>query len=294
MNPSLTTKQFINVPLPSLSRDPKEYKPSKSSGSTTYAMNPPSKLIYKNVQAYLVEADNAFNLRCTQHLCKNPYTLPPPFIELTTEMDTVSNSTIYIIGVISHVLSAMFPSQWTCKNEDSQLVEFNEQAGSKSTTVRCDTVFRKLLPDGSKGGVMAIIEYKRLPQLKYKDFEPAIVTQNPPNGTPQHGFNATAIPSSICKLQLNGLSFTKQVAGYARHTSCKYTALYDWDHLLLFNFHELAQTSDEKSAGRSALLTWVFEKNGLGRGRMQRACIRQALLGYLIQAFKEAGLVPTA
>ncbi|KAI4632145.1 uncharacterized protein J4E87_001616 [Alternaria ethzedia] len=185
------------------------------------------------------------------------------------------------------ILHVLYPGKWTIHAElndkkEPHRLESLEDPGTKQKefAVRYDLIFKSTAdPDKT----IAVLEYKRRGLIRYNDFELAIVSNNA--SLNEIGLRKEKASTGNL-LKTNGISYCKQVCLYAQISECKHVALFNWQHLLLFDFHQLNTGGDKAyTAGEEAKITWVHEDHT--RGFMERALIRKTLLGWLLKAFED-------
>ncbi|KAI4923124.1 uncharacterized protein J4E92_007877 [Alternaria infectoria] len=201
-----------------------------------------------------------------------------PQLGQNSEGDVSNNIFLYVIAPIIEVLNHKYGDTFEYTTELSHSIEKEDPVNDKAQNgVRFDAVFLKR----QGGGVIALLEFKKKEYLVYRDFEGALVEEA--GSSPDGG------------LTRNGAIFTKQISAYAVKSGCKHVALFNWDHLLLFDFFQLEKKSNiERFIGKKARLTWVVEREELRGKHMKQHLIRKALLGWLLQAFKDADMTPAS
>jgi hypothetical protein len=148
--------------------------------------------------------------------------------------------------------------------------------------IRPDVIFQKRDGDGMTGTAIAILEYKKLGNIKFEDFEEILLCK---------GISPRAVKEALDNTEEGGtftgnaIVYSKQVSVYARLKECPRVALFNWDHLLLYNFN-LQDNKEPYMAGSKADLVWVQETNDADEF-IGKCPIRKALLGWLLVAFRE-------
>lgn len=171
-------------------------------------------------------------------------------------------------------------------DEDAQKQKNGKVKGKLTTKVlRFDYAIRKPSQSDHKGDVIAIVEYKRRELIRYKDFRNALL---PETATPK---DIEQLKGNHVKNNLkgNGISYGKQVAAYALRSFSKHVALCNYDNLLLFDFFMLKFENGERKLGNEAKFSWVREGTD-GNDLRETGLLRKVLLGWILQAFSDAGI----
>jgi hypothetical protein len=318
-SPGPTVIESFSTKLPYLGPSNK-YENAKASGTTTASAKPPKLLLCGSPKHLETLADEHLNTKEIQaNDATNRYT-GSNFQASTdkSEADVVAAFNVYIFGAIAEVVNIIYPGQWTygwectesaCKKESTPMNDDtnakpsdtkgmgNVQAKAKpkmkpktkskdDVNLRYDLVFRTRPTGATKGKTLAVIEFKKSGQIVYDNFEPVLVTESSND-------HDDRIAEGV-DMATNALAYTKQVCMYARTRDCPHVALFNWEHLLLYNFHELAEagTRTKDTSGRKAKLIWVCEDGDTDGTFMNHCHIRKALLGWLLNAF--AAHVPAA
>ncbi|KAI4607226.1 hypothetical protein J4E83_009682 [Alternaria metachromatica] len=247
--------------VPVLSPSPNaRYRTVEASGKTTKDAKAPGTLEVTPVDPLIAQADAILN-------------------ELQrTELGTSNTIFLYVIAPIIEFLNHKYGDTLEYTTELSRSIEKEDQVNAKAHNgVRFDAVFLKR----QGGGVIALLDFKRKEYLVSRDFEGALVEEK---GSSPDGL-----------LTRNGAIFTKQISAYAVKSGCKHVALFNWDHLLLFDFFQVEKKSNmERFIGKKARLTWVVEREELQGKHMKQHFIRKALLGWLLRAFEDTDMTPAS
>ncbi|KAI4675027.1 uncharacterized protein J4E88_007931 [Alternaria novae-zelandiae] len=283
-------------------------KTVKASGATTKNTPPPEMLFYTPIVEHETTADEFLNQpMLNQILGSRTISAKRPEIKQDNEAGVVLATMTYVLDPITEVLHAMFPGKWTLHSEQTQ-VEKNAQKNAQKdeqkdaekdtekdaekekvgeSALRTDLIFKT---SGSKETI-AVVEFKRRQYIRYKDFEDAIVTTNPTLEDRKKKQADLTWKGTGTLLTGNAEPYCRQVRAYAIRTECKHVALFNWDHLLLFDFDPVKPKMNGKPASASARpkVSWVQESDE-ATGFMESGLIRKVLLGWLIKAFKDAGI----
>ncbi|KAF2846195.1 hypothetical protein T440DRAFT_376356, partial [Plenodomus tracheiphilus IPT5] len=166
----------ISKHLPKLEVLAGGYKATGFSGSTTGAMTAPSVLINLPIERFEKLADEHLQADCLTaqdlHLKTSPVILK--HAPLTVEQDVVAASVMHIIATVLPVLEALYPEGWHYRNEVTTKVKGGGK-NDKDTSVRFDTIFRKITQNAEPGDIIAVIEFKRIGLIRYQDFKNTIV-----------------------------------------------------------------------------------------------------------------------
>ena len=262
-------------------------KTVQASGVTTKNTPPPKLLFYSPMIEFVEYADHFLkHPRLTEKLLDSrTISAKRPEIKQDNEAGVVLTSMTYILDPITEVLHAMFPGKWDLHSEQTQVekkVEKNiqKEVGGESA-LRTDLIFKI---SGSEHTI-AVVEFKRRQYIRYKDFKGAIVPLDiSENELEQKKLDSDA-KNRKTLLEGNAEPYGKQVKAYAIRTGCKHVALFNWEHLLLFNFDPVTfETASDRPK-----VSWVHEGDD-GHGFMEEGLIRKVLLGWLIKAFRDAGI----
>ncbi|KAI4956820.1 hypothetical protein J4E86_005291 [Alternaria arbusti] len=271
-------------------------KTVKASGATTKNTPPPEMLFYTPIVEHETTADEFLNRpMLNQILGSRTISAKRPEIKQDNEAGVVLATMTYVLDPITEVLHAMFPGKWTLHSEQTQ-VEKNAQKNAQKdeqrenvgeSALRTDLIFKT---SGSKETI-AVVEFKRRQYIRYKDFEDAIVVENPTLEDRKNKEAHLTEKGTGTLLQNNAEPYGRQVRAYAIRTECKHVALFNWDHLLLFDFDPIKPKMNGKPASASARpkVSWVQESDE-GTGSMESGLIRKVLLGWLLKAFEDAGI----
>jgi len=242
---------------------------------------------------------------------------------LESEEDVVFAFNLYIMEPITEILKVLYPeTMWTFSSEctDARLMKvsptqaFEDEnkatqkkkrkttdgmaSGSKGDdkhndatkedstgNLRYDMIFHELLASGEKGRTIAVIEFKKPNQVRYRDFAGALLSIKEKE-TPSGKAEAQKLKDNTKKLRGNADSYTKQVCKYASQRGCHHAALFNWGHLLMYDFFQLGKPGLEGTAGDEADLIWVHE-GAMTEEYDRSGLIRKAMLGWLLNAFKD-------
>ncbi|KAI4613316.1 uncharacterized protein J4E87_009963 [Alternaria ethzedia] len=265
--------------VPVLSPSPNaRYRTVEASGKTTKDAKAPGTLEVTPVDPLIAQADTILNELQRTELGTRSMLSTLPQLGQNSEGDVSNTIFLYVIAPIIEVLNHKYGDTFEYTTELSRSIEKEDQVNDKAHNgVRFDAVFLKR----QGGGVIALLEFKRKEYLVYRDFEGALVEEK---GSSPDGL-----------LTRNGAIFTKQISAYAVKSGCKHVALFNWDHLLLFDFFQLEKKSNmERFIGKKARLTWVVEREELRGKHMKQHFIRKALLGWLLRAFEDADMTPAS
>lgn len=297
-SPPASRIDCFNQGLPVLGVDTTTYKSVKPSSESTSKAKPPLILRHVPSKHFWDLADNTLRAPTFTNHCQSNSPIATTFskLPLESESDVVYASLLYAISPIMEILQVLYPDQWTMYTELNDRGEILENPGTNGTeaVVRYDLIFKTTAGHLNPGKTIAMIEYKRRGLIRYDDFMEVIVSDD-------------ALPAEINKVKIdsqnrsrslktNGMSYSKQVCRYAQTSKCKHVALFNWQHLVLFDFHRLNSGTDKANrnkgesftAGDEAKMSWVYER-GAREGVMEPGSIRKALLGWLLQAFNDCG-----
>lgn len=201
--------------------------------------------------------------------------LPAPYIPcvLRSETDIVQASVLWLLHPVIKALQAQFPTV-QCAAE----VTIDD--------CRCDALI------SIDGKSVAVIEYKNRGNIRWNDFASGLVKDYSKN-------NRLAILDKISKgrvtdeksfMQHNAVCLTKQAAAYATKWKVRYVALFDWDHMFLWNFAgmnfqpSLSSAPSRGSGGSAGQVSghadWAF-----GTYVRERRDYRSTLLGFVMEAW---------
>jgi hypothetical protein len=235
-----------------------EYKHVQPSSTTTANAVPPSRLRCSPTDSLEAAADTALARKDVLGTPESPNLATNRRIASDfqassndTEQDVVCAFNMYIFGAIIEVLGAIYPDGWMYSFETSESVwnkelEEDEENDTESEIEGDDSIERDdseerlrydmtlYIPGNGDAlpTVMAIIEFKKVSQIRYSDFRPALVPA-------ESGLHNVYSQQPQGLLLYNARSYTKQVCKYASKRKCPHVALFNWDHLLLFNFHKI-------------------------------------------------------
>jgi len=287
--------------LPTLDAHPMPYKSAKPSGESTKLAVPPLILRHVSWKQFSGLADETFTSLTNNRQSENPIATTFSKLPLQTESDVVYASLLYVIEPIMEILQVLYPDQWTTHTElhdkASEKRESLEDPKTKVTkdVIRYDLVFKSTARHPNPGKTIAVIEYKRRELIRPNYFQDAII---PDSSTPAQ-INKLKKQSTDMGveglLKSNGLSYCKQVCRYAQISKCKHVALFNWQHLLLFDFHQLSASMNGSfkdkpntfAAGDEAKISWVCE-GAPSVPFMEQGFIRKVLLGWILRAFEDS------
>lgn len=198
--------------------------------------------------------------------------LPAPYIPcvLRSETDIVQASVLWLLHPVIKALQSEFP---------------NVQCAAEVTVddCRCDALI-------SIGGrAIAVIEYKSRGYIRWADFAPAEIRNC--SSQPQH---RDAIRKRILDgrarddksdMEHNAVCLTKQAAAYATKWQVRYVALFDWDHMFLWNFAGMNFQTQTARGGRGPVpghADWAY-----GTYVRSRRDYRSSLLGFVMEAYRD-------
>lgn len=303
--PTHTVLESFNYPLPTLKVGGETtYTSVRPSGTGTARAITPKVLLCCSATPLLDEAELALN---DNRIRFTPGSgLPRPSTNRRTasdfnswskrsEQDIIAASQVYILENISEILRLVYPAGWHVSAEITD-VGLNATASTKSKSedkenLRYDMMFHAPPErDGKKGKTIAIVEFKKAGQIRYRDFQEALISINDASSEPgRDGIfdkKKRARGEGATNLGFNAESFTKQVCKYAKNREYWHIALFNWDHLLVYDFTKLNEPKSKDNAGEEAELIWAHEGNEAGEF-IQRCPIRKAMLGWILKAFEE-------
>jgi hypothetical protein len=272
-------------------------KSVRASGTTTKKTPPPQMLFYSSIAEFAEYADLLLEHPRLQKKLLDTRTISAkrPEIKQDNEAGVVLASMTYIFDPITEVLHAMFPGKWSLHTEythtEKDIEVENESrkvsTPSRESVLRTDLIFKI---SGSED-IIAVVEFKRRQYIRYTDFEGAIVPQDiAEEELRKKQSRLKKLGETL--LKSNAESYGKQVKAYAIRTKCKHIALFNWEHLLLFNFDPVIPRTAigvPGSANDRPKVSWVHESDE-GVGFMEQGLIRKVLLGWLLKAFGDAGI----
>jgi hypothetical protein len=270
-NPPTVLEAFGHC-LPLLDRKPGiGYTSAGSSSITTRNAVPPEVLVCQESKEFIQEVNRALGSRTIKRSYYANNKAPSKQSSLlASEGDVVRESTTHVLNTICEILKTLWPDQWYLQSEKSEM------------PIRPDVIFQKRDGDGTTGTAIAILEYKKLGNIKFEDFEEILLCK---------GISPRAVKEALDNTEEGGtftgnaIVYSKQVSVYARLKECPRVALFNWDHLLLYNFN-LQDNKEPYMAGSKADLVWVQETNDADEF-IGKCPIRKALLGWLLVAFRE-------
>ena len=284
------------------------YTTSSPSGKTTRDCKPPWALLCHpptEANNYLNAAESTLEKFSDEDFQNRKLAADFSDYHLITEADLSNATQQQIIAPIRDILRKFWRGHFTMRLEPNP-----EEGGIKDSDTRYDMVFR-----ANDGKEIVVLELKRRELIRYADFIPMEVNKGPPHpsGLMEEGSCQEDVAKRIQELKKfaqergktthwrpNAAPFLKQVCKYANKGKCPYVALFNWDHLLLFEFERGTldgKVKDEEvaTAGDTAKLTWVSEAFVDSRNFfIRRAKFRKALLGFMMVAFQDKfGPIPT-
>lgn len=197
-------------------------------------------------------------------------------LPLDSEADIVVASQLYLLPPLMYVLQESSEDMWTIKSELPKTL-------ASKKTIRYDLVFRTCSTHHNPNTMFAIIEYKQLGMIRYEDISGAILEED---ATDQ---DIAYQKSEATELKLNGLTYLKQASTYARESGCQHVAIFNWEHLVLFDFYKMSRSGKSFTAGDEARISWVTEAKECPDlvYRMEHGYIRKVLLGWLLEAYDQ-------
>lgn len=201
--------------------------------------------------------------------------LPAPYAPcvLRSETDIVQASVLWLLHPVIKALQALHP-------------EVQCAAEVTIDDCRCDALI------SIDGRSVAVIEYKNRGNIRWNDFASGLIKDYSKQ-------NRLEIIDKIAKgrvtdeksyMQHNAVCLTKQAAAYATKWKVRYVALFDWDHMFLWNFAGMnfqssqSSGSSRGSGGASGVVPghadWAF-----GTYVRERLDYRSTLLGFVIEAW---------
>ncbi|KAI2482548.1 hypothetical protein Ptr902_04864 [Pyrenophora tritici-repentis] len=278
--------------LPKVHLKKMPYTIATSSGITTENAVAPQVLLYTSVKRHSTKA--AHTLKVDRDIKKKKGILEkrhfPTAINspLVSEADVIRETDKHLLDPIFEVLNIMYPKSWQ---------QLWEHYGKES--VRLDLVFLTIDED-DKGAQtkIAVIEFKRRGLIKYDDFHKALLSEHA-SEKEILDTKIQAVNNGGTLLEGNGATFSKQASGYAMKAKCKHVGLFNWEHLVLFEFDKLNIDDAPKkfsrnmfAAGDTAKISWVYEDADCSENghleHHQDYTYRRVLLGWLLHAFDDA------
>ena len=301
LNPPTILESFSeNIPRANCT-DEVLYTKSSPSGKSTRNCKPLWVLLChppSEAKDYLIVAESTLEKFSDEDFENRKLAADFPDGALTTEADLGNATQQQILSPIRDILHKFWGGQFKMNLESNP-----KEAGNKDSDTRYDIVFRA--KDDTE---IMVLELKRRELIRYDDFIPKDVKKGPsgPNGLMEEGSSQKDVAKRIGELKAfakrqekdthwrpNAAPFLKQVCKYANKGKCPYVALFNWDHLLLFQFecgHLDGKDKDKgiATAGDTAELTWVSEafvdpKHFF----IRQAKFRKALLGFMMVAFQD-------
>jgi hypothetical protein len=157
-------------------------------------------------------------------------------------MNVILSAEIYLINPVMDVLRIHFPeAQCEIRNEETVItVEVTNNLGSskqKKDAIQMDKNWKTR----DSGSTIVIFEFKRRRLIMEKDFDKAIV-RHPiiKDDVDQKIKEARRLLGTAGReeslLESNTLWHIKQISAYAARSRCPYITLFNWDHLILYEF----------------------------------------------------------
>jgi hypothetical protein len=278
---------------------------------TTANAKPPLVLLCGSSDSLALKTDTALDVPIVKNsLRKNNvmHTDLGSSFPLENEASVKDASVQYILSDIYEILNILYPGKWRvrpeCNNvslhktvpkkvEDTDLDDEQPKTKKRKTkdggaegnedgepeNVRYDLIFEEIPEDGEMAKTVAVLEYKKTWMIRYADFKDGLVPDNAPENTQDLLKMALLKPL----IRDNGATYLKQVSTYSSTRKCPHVALFNWDHLLLFEFTGLGYGI--LAAGDRAHLIWVSEQKRSDDLHVNEGPIRKALLGWLLGIF---------
>jgi len=292
--------------LPVLHPSIEKHSSASASGTTTKNAVPPSALIHRQVESIIAKAQEVLEdpMVKTSRLTQSSGSTDSGEFSLGREGGVVNASMIHLIRPILNVLRAYYGGTWVVQSEFTRIIADHvrgiqeTESTKRASSVRHDLVFNK--GPGENSDTIAVVEFKKRANIRYRDFVPAIL---PCSASKSDVAKKVANADAGRKpnfLKGNAVHYMGQTATYAHVTKCCHTALFNWDYLLLLDFHQVHQKTTA-TAGTEAYITWISEDEtdlkaiadqAKAKGQafiIEEHHISMALLGWLIQAFEDAG-----
>ena len=231
-------------------------------GTSTDLVDPPKALRAHDQSGYLRDAQLLVQ-QCQASVPINQMSLPACEAEmyLNSEGDVVRATALYLLHPVNQILNQRL------QDLGYPEVRCNMEA-TQSRTSRTDVSWSLLV--GNSRRCMAVLEIKNTYILSLDDLSAAWIGRYDLDTT----FEFASESGRGTLLESNAVSLAKQTAKYAIHCRTKFVGVFDWTAMLLFQFHELSNDH----IGDTAMATWIDES---------QSSFRQALLGFLIQAYTE-------
>jgi hypothetical protein len=276
----------------------RNYRSVAASSTTTAAATPPGVFFCSSPKDLTGFADIILAHKATTDAAGGTRRIASDFRQWSkdSEQDICMAASVYIIEELCEILTIGYPNGWVLSNEctdrklnktanqipaaktkGKQAASPQKEEESEIENLRYDMVFHAPSTNGEEDKTIAIIEFKKPQQIRYADFKSALLVRNSGKKRASQFANGP--------LRGNAMSYSKQVSKYAAQQDCRHVALFNWDHLLLYNFTDLNTGQD--TAGKTAGLTWVCENKKIEGEHIFYAPIRKVMLGWLLQAFGE-------
>lgn len=229
-------------------------------GASTQDAMPPTVWFPRPEGEFVQQARTIIDDASMRHKLSGTY-LPAPYHPciLNSETDIVQASVLWLLHPVIKALQMVFP---------------NVECAAEVTIgdCRCDALVT------IAGYHIAVIEYKARGNIYHGDFHAGMIpdcsVKNRPNihDAIAKGKAGTVLQSCMGH---NATCLTKQAMAYATKWETRYVALFDWDHLFLWNF---AGMDFEPARPTSwAFGTWVGSRRNY----------RSALLGFILEAYQD-------
>ncbi|KAH9878095.1 hypothetical protein J1614_003312 [Plenodomus biglobosus] len=271
------------------------YRGVKASGKTTAYADAPKLLLYSKITKFEDIAESVLShCRTNTNLGSKEISSTVSCMTQANGHDVMQTSAIYIIMPIIEVLNVIFPDGWTISTEltslDPDNIEKDEEQVQEGVDVTKKPNLRALRYDlviRYKGNnVLAIIEYKRQGLIRYQDYHLALVDESTSPEEIRKKQAALDLKPNSKLLKCNGLVFSKQLVAHTTRSRCPHIALFNWDHLLVL---EMPAAKDQEGDNEFVNLSWVHEGDDQPSKYMEVGRIRKVLLGFILNAFDDAG-----
>jgi hypothetical protein len=272
-NNYLTVLQGFEQDLPELGRSNKDgYRSVSSSGKSTAATIAPQFLVCGESVSLEEKASQTLGREEIQNRRRNtnkPATDLGQQFSLESEADVVEASAIYVLAEVYEILNTLYPGRWRRLSETTNAKLSKGDKGDVEN-VRYDLLFEST---DEPAKTIAILEYKKVDMIAYDDFEASLTDGNSVNEELKNTSDKKIL------LKRNGNVFSKQVKAYSNsRQNCRHVALFNWDHLLLYDFSGANE--------RCANLIWASERD-YKHPYVNKCHIRKVLLGWILGAFED-------
>jgi hypothetical protein len=260
----ITLRESFRYARPPVDHSSDDYVmiPKDSGGSTDHTI-PPKIWIAYPVENYITRADIELEHDQPRLEAFLPVTEVP--FTICNEADVVRAATLYILHPINEALNSRYENKIYCRSEIRQPSGVRSGVSSGVTWQFWDST-------SAQYTVIAILLPKDRGVLAWSDCVYALQEQS--NCT--EAIEAACSTSANTAFTGNMVPIAKQAVRYAWSTGTHYAAVFDWDSLFMFRYHEL--DPDEPSVGDWTQGTWVREEG--------ETTFRKALLGFLLEACK--------